>query len=86
MRASTNEPVSLTHSQQMNSYRSCGPRGIRKEDDGTFMSGDNSMISFKQFFELMKDKTFAKGSQGGIDFEHSEKNVSCCLLPQFGYN
>ena len=62
MRASTNDPVSLTHSQQMQSYRSCGPRGIRKEDDGSFMSGDNSLISFKQFFELMKNKTHAKGN------------------------
>ena len=70
----------------MNSYRACGARGIRKDGDGSFMSGDNSLISFKQFFELMKDKTGAKGSQGGIDFEHSEKNVSCCLLPMLGYN
>ena len=70
----------------MNSWRACGARGIRKDGDGSFMSGDNSLISFKQFFDLMKDKKGAKGSAGGIDFEHNEQNVSCCLLPMFGYN
>ena len=48
------------------------------------MSGDNSMITFDQFFELMKDKTYSQNGDGGIEFEHSEKNVSCFLLPIFG--
>ena len=70
----------------MNSYRSGGARGIkRQERDGSFMSGDDSLVSFAQFFELMKDKTHNKDGDGGIDFEHNEKNVSCFLLPIFGY-
>jgi len=72
----------------MNSYRLGGARGIKKEENdsahSSFMAGDNSLVSFAQFFELMKDKTHNKDGTGGIDFEHSEKNVSCFLLPIFG--
>ena len=50
------------------------------------MSGDNSLISFAQFFTLLKDKTHAQDGSGGIEFEHSEKNVSCFFLPILGYN
>ena len=48
------------------------------------MAGDNSLISFSQFFELMKNKTHNENGAGGIDFEHNEKNVSCFLFPIFG--
>ena len=48
------------------------------------MAGDNSLIGFKEFFELMKDKTRNNDGAGGIDFEHNEKNVSCFLFPIFG--
>ena len=50
------------------------------------MAGDNSLITFAQFFELLKDKTHAEDGSGGIEFEHSEKNVSCFFLPILGYN
>ena len=50
------------------------------------MAGDNSMITFAQFFELLKDKTHSPDGNGGIEFEHSEKNVSCFFLPILGYN
>ena len=76
----------LTHSQQINSFRSAGVRGIKKDQgsEGSFMAGDNSLISFSQFFELMKNKTHNENGTGGIDFEHNEKNVSCFLFPIFG--
>ena len=48
------------------------------------MAGDSSLIGFKQFFELMKNKTHNNDGAGGIDFEHNEKNVSCFLFPIFG--
>ena len=61
-------------------------RGIKKGygSENGFMAGDNSLIGFKQFFELMKNKTHSNNGAGGIDFEHNEKNVSCFLFPIFG--
>ena len=51
-------------------------RGIRKDRD---LPWDNNLVTFDEFFNLMKGKAdFA--NDDGIKFEQEEKNVSCLFF------
>jgi hypothetical protein len=58
-------------------------RGIRKN----WRPEDEQLISFDEFIAIMSSKVEFKGEQAGefagIEFDHSEKNVSCFFLPIF---
>lgn len=51
-------------------------RGIRK---GRELPGDNNLVTFEEFFNLMKKKADFTNS-GGIKFEQEEKTVSCMFF------
>ena len=51
-------------------------RGIRLHRD---LPGDNNLVSFEDFFNLMKARADFRNSDG-IKFEQEEKNVSCFFL------
>ena len=68
----------------MNSYRSCGPRGIRKEDDGTFMSGFTYLsaalypwlyfLNLFWFHKMIKAATRFLSDEDGAESKKDAKN------------
>ena len=58
-------------------------KGIRKN----WRPEDEQLVSFDEFIAIMSSKVEFTGDQtgefAGIEFDHSEKNVSCFLFPIF---
>ena len=67
--------------QSITSGRSASRRGITAGLQA--QPFDSNLVSFEQFFKLMRRKTQA-GEDCSIVFERQEQNVSCFFLPIFG--